>query len=104
MWALISAPACGLTIAMLEGERANPTAATVPAASAPERPRIGCAVTGDAMFAPANVPDFWTSGLPTIALLESAYGWTVCSVLNSVRSTEASSGRTVVLEFSNWTA
>ena len=67
------------------------------------RGRVG-AVAGGVMFARANVPGFRASGLPTIAELESVYGWTVCSMLNSVRITEASSGRTVVPEFSNWTA
>src|SRR6478609_11815416 len=102
MWALISAPACGFTIAMLEDACANPTAQAVPAACSPEPPRMGWA--GEGRFPPAKLPAFWRSGFPTIADLESAYGWTGCSVLNNVRITEASSGRTVALEFSNWTA
>src|ERR1041385_3418906 len=90
IWALISAPACGFTIAMLEDEGASPTAAAAPAACSPEPPRMGWA--GEGMFALARLPGFWRSGFPTMADLESAYGWTVCSVLNSVRITEASSG------------
>src|ERR1044071_2979599 len=100
MWALISAPACGLIMAMLEGAGAIPTAAAA-AGSSPEPLRMDCAVLGEVIFAAAMLPDLCTSGLPTIAELESAYGWTVCSMLNRVRTTEASLGRTVAPELSN---
>src|ERR1700739_3078820 len=102
----MTGPASGSRTTWLTGDGASTTAAPAPGKPSADAPLLRIATTAgrDEALSAACLPDVSGDGLPMIPVLDSAYGWTVETTLNSVLTAAASSGSKIGDELSSETA